>query len=90
MDWAKTTARRDKKRLKFGIRCVLYKIFDGICQKSSWEVYEEFMFDKHWKLKLWIISMIDVRKTWDTLKDISNKKECNSIFPNIFYSMAVK
>ena len=29
MDWAKTTARRNKKHLKFGIRCVIYLRFDG-------------------------------------------------------------
>ena len=29
MDWAKTTARRDKKLLSFGIWCDLYKRFYG-------------------------------------------------------------
>ena len=29
MDWANTTARPDEKHLSFGIRCYLYKLFDG-------------------------------------------------------------
>ena len=31
MDWAKTTARRDEKRLGLGIGCVLYYRIDGTC-----------------------------------------------------------
>ena len=30
MDWGKTTARRDGKRLGFEVWCDLYKRFDGI------------------------------------------------------------
>ena len=48
MDWAKTTARRDKKHLKFGIWCILYKRFDSKsvyllsrCQGSQLDPQEE-------------------------------------------------
>ena len=35
MDWVKTTARRDEKRLNFGIWCVLYLIFEGISLRTN-------------------------------------------------------
>ena len=37
MDWAKTTARRDEKRLCLGIGWVLYKIIDDTLQITSYE-----------------------------------------------------
>ena len=36
MDWAKTTARRDKKHLSFGILCDLYKRFDDSSPSPLW------------------------------------------------------
>ena len=42
MDWAKTTARWDKKHLSFGIWCTLYQRFDGtsdyIVSVPAWPV----------------------------------------------------
>ena len=50
-DWAKTTARRDKKHLSFRIWCNLYWKFESICIFSRLDMLRVYWNPSSWKTR---------------------------------------
>ena len=81
MDWAKTTARRYKKHLRFGIWCDLYQRFYGNCVFSAWRINTKGFGSQN--CSGWILDIVQFSLTFNFSFDCDHSRSPPSeCFPN--------